>query len=107
MEAAETLSKEGMEAEVIDLRSLYPLDKDIIHKSLQKTHKVLIITEEVKRGGYGGEISATIAEEFFDELDAPIIRIGSLNTPVPFAPHLEKYYMPNAQDIITAVKETF
>ena len=66
----------------------------MIRESLEKTHKAIVITEETKRGGYGGEISATIAEEMFDLLDAPVARIGSLDTPVPFAPNLEAYYIP-------------
>jgi pyruvate dehydrogenase E1 component beta subunit len=104
MEAAEILAKEGIDAEVIDLRTLYPLDKDIIRESVSKTHRVIVLTEENKRGGYGGEISAMIAEELFDELDAPIARIGALNTPVPFAYQLEQYYLPNAQDVVKAAK---
>ena len=98
---------EGIKAEVIDIRTLFPLDKDIIRESLEKTNKVIIITEETKRGGYGGEISATIGEEMFDLLDAPIARIGSLDTPVPFAPNLEQYYMPNERDIVVAAKKMF
>ena len=84
----------------MDPRSLYPLDKDLIAQSLSKTHKAVIVTEENRRGGYGGEISAIIAEEMFDYLDAPVIRLGALDTPVPFAPVLEQAYLPNAQDII-------
>lgn len=88
-------------------RSLYPLDKELIGETIAKTHKAIVITEEVKRGGYGGEISAIIGEEFFDYLDAPVIRIGALDTPVPFAPNLEQYYIPNAQDILVAAKKLF
>lgn len=105
LKAAEELAKEGIELEVIDLRSLYPLDKEIIAQSLSKTHHAIVLTEEVKRGGYGGEISAIIGEEMFDYLDAPVIRIGALNTPVPFAPNLEQYYMPNEKDVIAAVRK--
>lgn len=105
LKAAEALSKEGTELEVIDPRSLFPFDKEIIGKSLEKTHKAVIITEENKRGGYGGEISALIGETFFDLLDAPVARIGALNTPVPFTTVLEQYYLPNAADIIAAVKK--
>ena len=72
---------------------------------MSKTHKAVIITEEVRRGGFGGELSAIIAEEYFDYLDAPVVRIGALDTPVPFAPNLEQYYMPNAQDILAGVKK--
>jgi pyruvate dehydrogenase E1 component beta subunit len=103
--AAATLAGEGIEAEVLDPRSLFPLDKALIEKSLEKTHKAVIITEETKRGGYGGEISAIIAEDYFELLDAPVIRIGALNSPVPFSPALEPYYLPNAKDIIAAVKK--
>lgn len=102
--AAEELAKEGVSLEVLDPRSLYPLDKELIGKSLEKTHKAIIISEENKRGGYGGEISAIIGEEFFDLLDAPVIRIGALNSPVPFTSVLEQYYLPNAKDILEAVK---
>ena len=105
LKAAEELAKEGIELEVIDLRSLYPLDKEIIAQSLSKTHHAIVLTEEVKRGGYGGEISAMIGEEMFDYLDAPVIRIGALNTPVPFAPNLEQFYMPNEKDVIAAVRK--
>ena len=107
LEAAEKLAADGVSVEVIDLRSLYPLDKELISESIAKTHKAIVITEEVKRGGFGGEISAIIGEEFFDYLDAPVIRIGALDTPVPFAPNLEQYYIPNAQDILVAAKKMF
>lgn len=107
LEAAEKLAADGIGVEVIDLRSLYPLDKELIGESIAKTHKAIVITEEVKRGGFGGEISAIIGEEFFDYLDAPVIRIGALDTPVPFAPNLEQYYIPNAQDILVAAKKMF
>lgn len=107
LEAAEKLAADGIGVEVIDLRSLYPLDKELIGESIAKTHKAIVITEEVKRGGFGGEISAIIGEEFFDYLDAPVIRIGALDTPVPFAPNLEQYYIPNAQDILVAAKKLF
>ena len=107
LKAADVLAKEGIDAEVIDLRSLYPLDKEIIGESIKKTNKAIVLTEEVKRGGYGGEISAIIAEEFFDYLDAPVARIGALNTPVPFAPVLEQYYMPNELDVIAAARKMF
>ena len=107
LEAAEKLAADGISAEVVDLRSLYPLDKALIAETVAKTHHVIIVTEEVKRGGYGGEISAMISEELFDELDAPVARIGALDTPVPFAPVLEQYYMPSAADIIHAAKKMF
>ena len=102
--AAKILEEDGISAEVLDPRTLYPLDKKLIAQSLGKTHKAVIVTEENRRGGYGGEISAIIAEEMFDLLDCPIVRIGALDTPVPFAPVLEQAYLPNAQDIVKAVR---
>ena len=102
--AAKILEEDGISAEVLDPRTLYPLDKKLIAQSLGKTHKAVIVTEENRRGGYGGEISAIIAEEMFDLLDCPIVRIGALDTPVPFAPVLEQAYLPNAQGIVKAVR---
>lgn len=102
--AAKILEEDGISAEVLDPRTLYPLDKELIAQSLGKTHKAVIVTEENRRGGYGGEISAIIAEEMFELLDCPIVRIGALDTPVPFAPVLEQAYLPNAQDIVKAVR---
>jgi len=104
LKAAEILSKEGIEAEVIDPRTLFPLDKEKIFNSLKKTHKVVIVTEEVKRGSWGGELAALIAEEMFDYLDAQIVRIGALNTPIPFTTVLENAVIPNEEDIIKAVR---
>ena len=102
--AAKILEEDGISAEVLDPRTLYPLDKELIAQSLGKTHKAVIVTEENRRGGYGGEISAIIAGEMFDLLDCPIVRIGALDTPVPFAPVLEQAYLPNAQVIVKAVR---
>ena len=104
LSAAKTLEADGISVEVLDPRTLYPLDKALIAQSLGKTHRAVVVTEENRRGGYGGEISAIIAEEMFDLLDSPIIRIGALDTPVPFAPVLEQAYLPNAQDIVKAVR---
>ncbi|MTI68575.1 MAG: alpha-ketoacid dehydrogenase subunit beta [Firmicutes bacterium] len=105
LKASELLLKDGIDVEVIDPRSLYPLDKETIFKSLQKTNKVVVVTEENKRGGYGGEISAMISEDYFDYLDAPVVRIGALDTPIPFSPTLESYVIPNETDIVNAIKE--
>ena len=102
--AAKMLESDGISAEVLDPRTLYPLDKALLAQSLSKTHRAVIVTEENRRGGYGGEISAMIAEEMFDLLDCPIVRIGALDTPVPFAPVLEQVYLPNAQDIANAIR---
>ncbi|HPP43431.1 MAG TPA: alpha-ketoacid dehydrogenase subunit beta [Caldisericia bacterium] len=104
LQAADQLAKEGIEVEVVDPRTLFPLDKETIYNSINKTHKVVIVTEEVKRGAWSGELAANIAEDCFETLKAPIKRIGSLNTPIPFSPPLEKYVVPNEVDIINAVK---
>jgi len=107
LEAAENLAKDEINAEVIDLRTLYPLDKETIFNSVEKTHKVVLVSEECKRGAYTGEIAAMIAEERFYECDAPIMRVGALNTPIPFATDLESYVLPKARDIELAVKSLF
>jgi pyruvate dehydrogenase E1 component beta subunit len=105
--AAEALAKDGINAEVIDLRTLVPLDKDTILGSIAKTHKLVIVHEAVKTGGFGGEIAALVAEEGFDLLDAPIKRITAPDTPVPFSPILEKTFLPDEGKIIQAVKDMF
>ena len=107
LKAAEALSKEGIEAEVVDPRTLYPLDKETIFNSIKKTNRAVIVTEENKRGAYSGEISSLINEEIFDYLDAPVGRIGALNTPIPFSPTLESYVIPDSKDIVKKVKELF
>ena len=104
MEAAETLAKEGIDVEVLDLRTLVPLDWEAIKASVSKTHNVIIVSEEVKRGSYAGEISAQIAEELFDELDAPVERVCGLNIVSPFSPTLEDKNFPHPEDIVAAVK---
>ena len=104
MEAAETLAAEGIDVEVLDLRSLVPLDWEAIAASVSKTHNVLIVSEEVKRGSYAGELSAQIAEELFDELDAPVERLCGLNIVSPFSPVLEDENFPHPETIAKAVK---
>ena len=104
LEAAKTLEAEGIDVEVLDLRSLVPLDWDAIVKSVSKTHNVIIVSEEVKRGSYAGEISAQIAEELLDELDAPVERVCGLNIVSPFSPTLEDENFPHPETIVKAVK---
>lgn len=105
--AAETLAGQGINAEVVDLRSLMPFDKDAILKSVAKTGKLLIVHEEVKTSGFGGEIAAIVADEGFDYLDAPIKRIAPPDTPIPFSPVLENAYIPGEDKIVKAVTEMF
>ncbi len=106
LEAAENLAKQGIDAEVIDLRTLVPLDWDCIKASVCKTHNVVISEEGVKRGGIGAELSAEITEELFDELDAPVCRVAGLNVCSPFSPVLEDAVYPQAKDIEAAVLQT-
>jgi pyruvate/2-oxoglutarate/acetoin dehydrogenase E1 component len=105
LEAADRLAAEGIAAEVVDLRTLVPLDKDAILASVRKTHRVLVVHEAIKRAGYGAEIAALIAEEAFDDLDAPPRRLAGLDTPIPYAAHLEKTVVPQVEDIVRAAKE--
>ena len=105
LEAAERLTKEGFSAEVIDLRSLVPLDKETIFESVRKTNKVLIVHEDKVFSGFGAEIAATIGSELFQYLDAPVRRVGSTFTPVGFHPKLEKAILPNTDKIYKTAKE--
>src|SRR5919106_5890762 len=95
LDAAEELEKEGLDVEVIDLRTLAPMDKEAILASVKKTSRALILHEASLTGGIGGEISAIISQEAFEWLDAPVIRITSIDAPVPFAPQMEDYYLPS------------
>ncbi|WP_243299383.1 alpha-ketoacid dehydrogenase subunit beta [Bacillus litorisediminis] len=107
LEAAAVLEKEGIDVEVVDPRTLVPLDEETIIESVKKTGRVIVVHEAVKRGGFGGEIASVIAEsEAFDYLDAPIKRLGGLPIPIPYNPNLEKAAIPQVEDIIQAVKET-
>ena len=99
LEAAETLAADGVSTEVIDLRSLVPLDWDAIRDSVSKTHRVLIVEEDVKRCGFGAELSAQITEDLFDQLDAPVRRVAALNSSVPFCAELEDEIYPNPERI--------
>lgn len=101
--AAELLGADGIESEVIDLRSLVPLDKTTILESVSKTHRLVIVHEAVRTGGFGAEIAASVAEEGFDLLDAPVVRVTAPNTPVPFSPVLEAAFLPNAEKIAATV----
>ena len=104
--SVEKLREIGIEAEVIDARSVQPFDTETVVNSIKKTHKALVIHEAVKFGGIGGEISAQIQEEAFDYLDAPVMRVAAPFSPVPFSPALEQVYIPNADSIVAKVKET-
>jgi len=103
--AAAKLQQKGISIEVIDPRTLVPLDKQAIIDSVKKTGRLVIMSEEPKTGSSAGEISSIVAEEAFDFLDAPIKRVCALDTPVPFSPVLEKFWMPDEEDLIKAITE--
>ena len=103
--AAEALAEEGIDTEVIDLRSLQPMDTEAMVASVQKTHRAIVVHEAVRFGGLGGEIASQIQELAFDYLDAPVARIGAPFSPVPFAANLEQAWLPNAPKIVAAAKE--
>ncbi|AJQ26289.1 MULTISPECIES: alpha-ketoacid dehydrogenase subunit beta [Pelosinus] len=105
--AAEQLAKEGISAEVVDLRTLVPLDKECILQSVAKTNRLVVVNEAVRTSGFAGEIAAIVVEEGFDLLDAPIVRVTALDIPVPFNAKLEAVYLPNETKIIAAVKSLF
>jgi pyruvate/2-oxoglutarate/acetoin dehydrogenase E1 component len=107
LEAADELSRSGISVEVIDLRTLVPLDMATIATSVSKTHRVVIAHEAVQSGGVGAEISARIGSELFDELDAPVTRVGCPFSPIPFAPELERALLPGTPNIVRAVRELF
>ncbi|UCG93623.1 MAG: alpha-ketoacid dehydrogenase subunit beta [Candidatus Aerophobus sp.] len=105
--AAERLSREGIQAEIIDLRCLVPLDRETVVNSVRKTEKAVVVSEDHFTGGVASEISAIIYEEAFDYLDAPVERVATLDIPIPFSPAAEDYTIPNEERIYTAVKKFF
>jgi pyruvate/2-oxoglutarate/acetoin dehydrogenase E1 component len=104
LSAANTLQKEGISTEVVDLRSLQPLDEETILDSVIKTAHLVIVHEAPIRGGFGGEVAAVVAEKALGYLDAPIKRVGAPWVPVPFSPTLEDAYVPREADIIKAAR---
>ena len=105
LEAAEALAGEGISVEVVDLRTLTPLDKETILESVEKTGRAIVVHEAVKRGGIGGDIAAMIMEEAYDDLDGPVMRIGGKNTTIPYNLELEKACVPSVEDIIQGILE--
>lgn len=105
LEAAQRLADQGISSEVVDLRTLSPLDMETLKRSVAKTHRVVIAHEAVKSGGVGAEVAARLGSEAFDELDAPIVRVGCPFAPIPFAPELEGALLPGAVQIEQAVRE--
>ena len=105
LRAAEVLEKQGVNVEVVDPRTLTPLDKQAIIRSVKKTGRIVIVSEDCKTAGVSAEIAASVAEEALDYLDAPIKRLAEPDTPIPFSPTLEQYVIPNEKSIVRAVKE--
>jgi len=104
-EAAGQLEQEGVSVEVLDLRTLIPWDRTAVLESVRRTSKVLVLHEDTRTGGFGAEIAATIAEEAFEHLDAPLKRIAAPDSPVPFSPPLEKAFIPQVDDVVAGLRE--
>lgn len=104
LEAAEAAAGEGIEVEVLDLRTLLPLDEDAILATARKTGKVIVLHEATRTGGPGGEVAALVAERAFEWLDAPVVRVAPPDTPVPYAPTLEEFFLPNAEKLGQAIR---
>jgi pyruvate/2-oxoglutarate/acetoin dehydrogenase E1 component len=104
-EAAQQLESDGVSVEIVDLRTILPWDKEAVLATARKTSKVLVLHEDTRTGGFGAEIAATIAEEAFEDLDAPIKRIAAPDSPVPFSPPLEKAFIPQVDDVVAGLRE--
>jgi 2-oxoisovalerate dehydrogenase E1 component beta subunit len=104
-EAAQQVESDGISVEIIDIRTLSPWDKQAVLDSIEKTSKALVLHEDTLTGGFGAEIAATIAQEAFEHLDAPVRRIAAPDTPVPFAPVLEKAFIPQVDDVVAGIRE--
>ena len=105
LEAAETLAQEGVSVEVVDLRTLLPYDAETVLSSVRKCGKVLLLHEDTRTGGMAGELAALIAEEAFEDLDGPIVRVTAPDTPIPFSPPLEEFFLPNVPKVLEAARK--
>jgi pyruvate dehydrogenase E1 component beta subunit len=104
LDAADRLAQEGVQVEVVDPRCLAPFDKETAYASVRKTHRAVIAEEAIKTGAFGAQIAAWLAEELFDELDAPIQRVAAKDVPMPFSPPMEEYVLPSVGDVVAAVQ---
>ena len=102
---AQELEKEGVSLEVVDLRTLLPYDEDAVLTSVRKCNKVILLHEDTRIGGMAGELAAVIADKAFEDLDGPVVRLTAPDTPVPFSPPLEEYFLPNKQKVIEAARK--
>ena len=104
LEAAKTLEAEGIDAEVVDLRTLFPMDERTVLESVAKTNKAILLHEATRTGGIGAEIAAVLSERCFEYLDGPLIRVTAPDTPVPYSPPLEEFFLPNAEKLCKAAR---
>jgi 2-oxoisovalerate dehydrogenase E1 component beta subunit len=104
-EAAQELAKKDVSVEIVDLRTIMPWDKQAVLESVRKTSKLLVLHEDTRTGGFGAEIAASVGEEAFEHLDAPVRRLAAPDTPVPFSPPLEKAFIPQVADVVSALTE--
>jgi len=104
-DAASKLDEEGVSVEILDLRTLIPWDREAVLESVERCSKVMVLHEDTRTGGFGAEIAATIAEDAFEQLDAPVRRLAAPDSPAPFAPSLEKAYIPQVDDVVAALRE--
>jgi pyruvate/2-oxoglutarate/acetoin dehydrogenase E1 component len=105
LEAAEKLAAEGIELEIVDLRTIKPMDEETVLASVRKTNRAVVLSEEPYTGSVAGDVAGRIAEKAFWHLDAPLVRLGCLDTPVPYSPPLEDHYLPNADKLVARVRE--
>ncbi len=104
LEAAKTLEAEGIDVEVVDLRTLFPLDETTVLESVAKTNKAILLHEATRTGGIGAEIAAVLSERCFEYLDGPLVRVTAPDTPVPYSPPLEEFFLPNAEKLCRAAR---
>ena len=102
--AADALEEDGIDVEIVDLRTLLPLDEDAILESVKKTNRLLVVHEDTRTGGIAGEIAMRVSEKAFEWLDAPMLRVTAIDSPVPYSPPLEDYFLPQVGDIVTAAR---
>jgi len=106
LEAAKTLEAEGIDVEIVDLRTLFPLDENTVLESVSKTNKAILLHEATRTGGIGAEIAAVLSERCFEYLDGPLVRVTAPDTPVPYSPPLEEFFLPNAEKLCRASRAT-
>jgi 2-oxoisovalerate dehydrogenase E1 component beta subunit len=104
LEAAEAAEQDGISVEVLDLRTLLPLDEDAVLATARKTGKVIVLHEATRTGGPGGEVAALVAEQAFEHLDGPVVRVAPPDTPVPYSPPLEEFFLPNVEKVGKAIR---